>query len=400
MFMRAILICLAGYILSAGMALAGDEDEGKERFYHGIITDDVFTAGQSVDVDGEVEGDVFAAGGNVSINGRIKDQLIAAGGQVSVSADVAGDIIAAGGKLDLAGMVGDNLVAAGGSVTIRNPIAGKLIAAGGQVELVRDASVAGPVWISGGQVIIRGVVDGDARINGGLVQIYGNIRGDVEIRADRVSVLPGARIGGALTVKGPRAPEIAGDASVAGDVRHIEQAGLEGLKEKAAGLVVVAMLLPFLFCIVLGLGLVYATPGWVSATADTLVSRPLASLGLGFIMMFGVPGVLTALAFTVIGVPIAIIGFCAFVILMTLAVPLVLLSAARIALTWKQDAVEPSRGKVMLVFAGLLIALGLVGMVPIVGQFILGATFLLGTGASLIALYHMRQPVQAGDTSA
>jgi cytoskeletal protein CcmA (bactofilin family) len=393
-------MCLVGCVLFAGAALAdedwGDDNgESKDKFYHGIISDDVFTAGEAVDVDGEVEGDVFAAGGNVAINGRVKDQLIAAGGQVTVSADVAGDLIVAGGRLDLAGMVGDNMVAAGGSITIHNPVAGKLIAAGGQVELARDATVAGPAWITGGQVIIRGVVNGDARINGGLVQIYGDIRGDVDIRADRVSVMPGATIGGGLTVKGPRAPEIAGDASVAGDVRHIEQAGLEGLKEKAAGLVVVAMLLPFLFCIVLGAGLVYATPSWVAQTADTLVSRPLASLGLGFIVMFGVPGVLGALAITVIGLPIAIIGFCAFVILMTLAVPLVLLSTARIALTFKQKTVEPSRGKLLLVFAGLLIALGLVSMVPLVGQFILGATFLLGTGASLIALYMMKRDLPA-----
>lgn len=397
MAVRSIPAILFAFLVSVSAAFANGDEEQTHKFYRGVIDDDVFTAGETVDIDGEVEGDVFAAGGSVGVNGSVSDQLIAAGGQVTVTADVAGDLIVAGGKLDVSGSVGDNLVAAGGSITVRSRIAGKAIAAGGQVELGRDATVAGPAWISGGQVTVRGVVDGDALLNGGMIQIYGDIRGNVDARAEEVSVMPGARIGGTLTVRGPRAPEIASDAVVMGDVVHVEQKGLEGLKEKTTGLIAVAALLPFLFCIVVGLLLVYGTPTWVAATADTLKGRPLASLGLGFLIVFGVPGVLGALAFTVIGIPITVIGFAAYVILMVIAMPLVVLAASRILLMRKAGASAPGNGKLLLLFVGLLIVVGLIAMVPFIGQFVLGALFLLGAGAGLLALYNLSRASKEGD---
>ncbi|RMF11994.1 MAG: hypothetical protein D6763_01895 [Alphaproteobacteria bacterium] len=68
---------------------------------------------------------------------------------------------------------------------------------------------------------------------------------------------------------------------------------------------------------------------------------------------------------------------------------MVALAASRLLLMHRHGAPAPGNGKLLTVFVGVLVALGLVAVTPLIGQFALGALFLLGAGGSLLALYRL-----------
>jgi cytoskeletal protein CcmA (bactofilin family) len=83
-----------------------------------VFQGNLYAAGGTVDIGGEVRGDLYAAGGTVNVNGAIKGDLVVLGGTVIVNGPVSGDIRVVGGNLMLNSAAEGELVAAGGTINL------------------------------------------------------------------------------------------------------------------------------------------------------------------------------------------------------------------------------------------------------------------------------------------
>jgi cytoskeletal protein CcmA (bactofilin family) len=117
----ALLALLASFgllaLLLATPAQAADF-RGGDRVVIGadeVVDDDLFIAGNVVEVNGTVTGDLFATGTEVSINGEVGGSVFLAGQSLQVNGDVQGSVYSAGYSLAIGpeAAIGRNVFFAG-----------------------------------------------------------------------------------------------------------------------------------------------------------------------------------------------------------------------------------------------------------------------------------------------
>ncbi|MEQ9002974.1 MAG: hypothetical protein RIE74_05370 [Pseudomonadales bacterium] len=274
------------------------------------IADTLIAIGGSVEIDGDVEGDLIAAGERVVVRGRVGGQVFAAAETVAIEGVVGGGVIGAGGSLSISGEVagsvvgfaetlqagpgriGRNLYGFGKTVQVA-PGAG---VAGNAVLFSRDATVSAPI---GADVLgFAAVLDLGSTVGGGVTAYAGRVlllapaRVARDVTAfvpgdDRVTVSPGAEIGGELKVE-IRAEE------------HAEE-------HDGVGGYVVLQLLRFTAAFLTGAVILALVPGLRRVQLDT-VGQTLLSAGVGLVTLVAVPILALLTALTLIGLPLAVMG--------------------------------------------------------------------------------------------
>jgi len=116
-------------------------------------------SGDTISIVNPVEDDIFAAGNIVNINAPV-DSAVVAGGTVNINAPVKGDVIAAGGQVYVNSDVGGKVVAVGGTIDLRGDVGTNLVAAGGQVSILPGRTVGRDALISAGNAVNSGRING------------------------------------------------------------------------------------------------------------------------------------------------------------------------------------------------------------------------------------------------
>jgi len=384
---RFVIIALRLGIGLAGAcspaALAQDDEDG-EVVRRGLIEDDVFATGRSVNIGATIEGDLFAAGGWVDVDAKVTDNLIAAGGMMDILGRTEGDLIAAGGVVDVTAAVGDNLVVTGAVVTVDGPVEGKLFASGGRLRVGRRADIAGDAWLAAASADIGGRIGGHTVIAGGNITLRGHIAGDVEVTALSLEVARSAEIEGRLTHFGPDPPDVADGARIAGEVVHRHQPEDEPARPARA-----PDWPPLLWLgIILGLGLIVdlALPQYVRRAEARLAKRPIACFGLGLAVLFVTPVLILILVVSVLGLAIGLAMIAAYGALLLLG-PVIALFGVGDALGRLWPAATRTDARRRLIFVAALVLLGLLGWLPWVGTPILWLVIMLGLGAATWQLH-------------
>ena len=187
---------------SAATFKVGDVYEHKT----GSLFDDIYIAGGSVDVSGDVIGDGLVVGGDVSVRGNISQ-----------------DITTAGGSVDVIGVIGDDVRVAGGDVSISSRIGDDLVAAGGLVKVLSDSTIAGDAVIAAGSIIMSGTVSGDLKVVGEELYLNGPVNGDVIIRyAKDITFGDDAIIAGSLTYASDEELTIPEGLTIGGEITRTE----------------------------------------------------------------------------------------------------------------------------------------------------------------------------------
>lgn len=332
--------------------------------------------------------DQFVAGGEVTVDRPVAGDLVASGGQIDIDAAVAGDALVFGGQVRLSGDVGGSYIGAGGQTMIDGRVGRNLRVVGGRVELGPRAEVAGNVAVGGGQLRLRGAVRGQVLAGGGRVLIDGPVDGDVVVGGGEVELGPNARIAGQLRYRSGEPLRQDPQAQVAGGIERLPlPAGHEAPAEGGAFMGAAAALAGLLWTLGLvalaGL-LIGVMPGFSGTVSRTLRERPGASLLLGFVVLVCAPVAAVLLFVTVIGVPLGLVALAAYGALLPLAYV-----AAAVALgDWALQRWQPQRagrGAMRFVAAALvLLALSLLGWIPLLGGLIGLAALLAGLGALLL----------------
>lgn len=339
---------------------------GKDVIREGIINNDIYIAGERVDVRARVDGDV-----------------VAAGGEVHIANQVSGDVIAAGGRVDIRAQVLDDVRAAGGEVTINNRVNGDVIAAGGHIRLDQSASVGERAWLAGGEIEVDGHVGKELRAAGGDIVLAGLIDGDVTLIAESIQILPTARITGNLIYRSTHEADISSQAVITGNITHlpIEHGG----ERHGGGLSLLALLALFITAVMFYL----IFPHFAHAALRTLGERPGASVGLGLAILFVTPPVIMLLMITVIGSVFGTVIFLLYTLMLIMGFLTGMLFFGNILLRLARQPQETTRGKRLLSLAAAFIILWLLGFLPVIGGLLCFIAMVLGTGALKLQMYRM-----------
>lgn len=204
---KIIFAFLALFLLLPMAASAADvrvnNDSGDEFIGKAERVKNVYSFGNNVVVDADVQGDLVSAGNYLVVNGDVQYGVIAAGANVVINGNVNQSIRAAGGSVQVNGTVNEDLLVAGGTVRLdKNArVNGDVAVAGGNVTL--DGSVGGYVKASGSQITLNGVIAGNITIGGVENLTIGKdavIHGDISYKSNKeVTIEDGAQVTGEVT---------------------------------------------------------------------------------------------------------------------------------------------------------------------------------------------------------
>ena len=361
-----LVIAMAGVFGATAMA----QDAGQEVVKRGVINEDVYAAGESVTVDANVTGDVLAAGGEVTVAGQVSADVMAAGGQVEVRANVGDDVRAFGGQLEISADIGDHLIAAGGKVIVES-----------------DTRVGGRTWLAGGEITVDGRLGHGLLAAGGNISVSGQIEGDVDLTGDSIRIEPGAVIHGDVVWRSEHEIRVDKKATITGSVVRKPLPYREG-PGRAAG-TIMSVLTLFVSVMIL----TYFFPGFLGGAGEILRTRFGRSLLTGFILLIMVPVAIVLLFVTVVGwlagLVLLALYFVAIAIAMLVGVRTLTEFGAR---QFKQE-LAGSWWRLALAVALTLVALSVVGLIPVVGGLVWFLLLIGGLGAGGIELYQRYRAV-------
>jgi len=225
---------------------------------------------QDLDVLGEVKGSVRGFAQNINVNGKLGRNLLVFCYTLDVKpdAEIEKDITAFCGKMTLDGKLG--------------------------------GSLKGGV----GELIISGVVNGD-----------------VSIEAEKITLMPTARIEGDFKYESEKEAKIESGAQVSGETVWTEIDTEKEKKPKSifTGKSIIMEMLFLLALMVTGIVLTLIFKKNAQQAKQAISNYFLKTLGLGFVFMVCIPIAILILLITILGIPIAIIALFVYAILVYIA---------------------------------------------------------------------------------
>jgi len=378
--MSRIALCAFGLLL---LTLAGvsAKDASAAALRHSknfvlpsaeTIHDDLYVAGTTVDIQGNVDGDLIVCGQTVTIGGT-----------------VTGDVIAAGRDVTIAGSVGGTVRAAGNAVTVDGAVGHDALVACGTLVIGPRATVGRDVLAGAGNSSFGGRIERDVRVGSTSASFSGSVGGVVYAHAKELRLSDGAVLEHDLFYTSQNELTKSSGAVVKGRVeRHVPAAESEhrgrfagrviGWFQGLVGLAIFGALFYLLFK--------DASP----RALDALGKAPWASLGLGLLLAFGFP---CAAAFLFIvglifgGWWIALGGIALYFFALALGY---VVSATYVGRWLLGRAGQAGANLGWALLAGL-VALGLVTAIPFLGGLLCCIATFFGLGALAMAWYRARR---------
>lgn len=277
----------------------------------GIVQGAQFRSGDEVIVksDETVEEDLYIFGKEVIVDGTVLGDLVVFAGQVTVNGSVDGDLIVAAPTVLLNGAVGDDIRMAGGVLRLAADarVADDVITAGLSVEAEDDTTIGGDVCYAGHQARfagsigeditaamanceLSGVVQGDVLLGVGpeedfsrlLVFISKQLPVSIEPISSGLTVASSTDIDGVLAYRSPVKGNIEDGADIAGGVEykpHVVSSKAEPTNVDNA----FALARHFATLAIIGLCVLVILPRWSQGLAESVRTKPLASVGSGLL---------------------------------------------------------------------------------------------------------------------
>ena len=289
----------------------------------------------------------------------------------------------------LAQAPGGNKLVLGGIYSLKSgeTLNGNLIVLGGMATLQEGSRVNGDVLVAGGTLDASGTVNGNVYATGGLVTLNESaiVTGDVTTLGAHLERSPQAQVQGSLNTNNPESFQL----TIPGGIRiprmpftlfsinPFARLFFGGIK--LFGTAFVWAILAFF--------VVLLAPKATKRVAETVVSQPLLSGGVGFLTVIAFPLLMVMLVFTIILIPVSILGLILlWVVWMYGTIAVGTEVGERIAVLFKADwAIPVSAGLgtflLILLVNTVDIAIPCVGWVP---RFIVA---FLGIGAALLTRF-------------
>lgn len=291
--LAVVTIVVSGFAIQAGAfeKIAGDS----VIVPRGKITGPLFTAGNYLVIDADVDGDVFAAGQDITVNGNINGDLLAAARTVRVNGTINGNVRCAVSDLDLNNEIGKNLTVAAG-----------------QVRLHDGSVVGGDALVFAGTANFSGAVGRQALGAGGDFRIYGPVGGSVHFwEVEKLTVGQTASVNGDLTYGSPSEADISPGAEISGDTKW-ELVQKPEQKVRYEGVNWIAQLIWFITGVLVWGVFVLIFPGIWGGLSKNLLQSPGSAMGWGALALLVAPLASLLLLITVVGIPLSLILFMVY----------------------------------------------------------------------------------------
>lgn len=347
-----------------------------------VAADDALTLSEAS------SGNAYLAGASVRITAPIIGDAVAAAGDIIILAPVDGDTLLIGGGIEADGPVGGDLRAIGARVTVKGDAVGDIFIIGGSVRISGKSS---DVRVGGVNVEVTGGADGPVVIYGSSVTLGGEFAGNVEVFAsDKLTVLEGTRIVGVLEYDAPQEADIHESVVLEGGVEYTGSSSFLPSKEEAqtfaiagAGLFLVVRMLALVVASGLVAGLFPAFTNQIASRVISRSARRFVMLALlGFAIAVATPILIFLLILSFVGAGIAFILGAAYVLLLLISYAYAgVLVGACLARLLKRSHVS---WRAAVAGAALL---GLIGLLPILGTFVVAMLTAAAGGAVVSACY-------------
>ena len=324
---------------------------------------------------------LYVAGETVSVDGNVAKDLVAAGNNITVSGNVENSLLAAGSILEVNGTIGSSARLVGNTITLNGKVKDDFLAGGSTITIGKDAEINGDLIIAGGFINIKGHVDGKVLITGGNVTISGKVDGNVDAKEiNQLTIVDGAVIGGKLSYKSTKEAKIADGAKIVGGV-SFDQSSAPSKKLMSSSVTASMLIYKILGILIFLLILIYLIPKFTGKFVEKAFSNVWSNLGLGFLTLVVAP-----IAFIILLILTLTIGFAfaslffyiSFIILSTVLAALLIGAGA-------YKMFKKEKGWRIDWATGLIGAIGVavIWCLPIVGPFAIFVFFLISLGTLL-----------------
>lgn len=327
-----------------------------------IMVGTLYTAGNTITIDGTVKGDVICAGQTININGTVE-----------------GDVICAGQNVNINGPVNGSVRVAGNSISISNIVARNVQALGASIALSPQASVGWDMFLAGAFADIRGNVGGDLHGAAANVLIAGEIGRDVKLRlnektkgeakgvkklkpGDPLTITESAKIGGNVYYTAGREGAIDDSATIGGEVGFTQSE--RDTKSDLATISFFGLIYSVFAAMVVGLVIISLWRVPITGLTEKMQSKTSSSIGWGLALMFLTPIIALLLVITIIGIPLAVIIVGIWLIALYLSKILIAILVGRSLI--KRFKNEPQESLVWAMIIGVVIV-WLITAIPLVG---------------------------------
>ena len=234
---------------------------------------------------------------------------------------VEGNVMACAKDLDISGQVNGSVRGFAQSIKVNGKINRNLIAFCFTLNIKPDAEIGGDVTAFSGEFTLDGKIGKGLRGSVGTLIISGIVNGDVSVKADKIILMPTAKILGDFKYKSKNQAKIESGAFVSGQTFWTKEEAKKGKKPKgvftAKSLITDTLFLLALMITGIVLTLIFKKKAYQAKRAVTVSF--LKSLGWGFVFMVCIPIAIVFLIVTILGIPIAIISLFAYAVLIYIA---------------------------------------------------------------------------------
>ena len=336
---------------------------------------DTFVVGAQINELVDAAGDTFLAGRTIETRGMAAGDLHVSGFDVSISTAAAED-----------------LYAAGATVVIRSTVAEDLTAAGFSLRTEKASVTQGNVRLFGNSVTVEGPVEGALMVTGRDVIVNAVIQGDARILAQTLTFGPDAEIKGTLTYstedriavpdRVAPAERVVFEAHSGGRVwEDWDEIGKDMPVLPTFASLLFGFVISLLFFLVLGALMLGFMPKRLARLRRSIADAPGQTVLSGVIGLSLLFGMVPIIALTVVGLPFVPIVLLAIVVVWTLGYALGAYGVAMRIWSGFGGATDPSSIARLLVFAAAIIVIALLNFIPFVGWIANYTLVLLGVGA-------------------
>ena len=283
-----------------------------------------FLKGQSVYIaeDQTIADNLYAAGNTISLNGNIKGDVICAGQTININGRIEGDVICAGQTININGEVTGNIRTVGNSINLDNKVGRNFLGAGAFINLGSNSQVNEDVILGAGYSEFRGKINRDLIGGGGNMIIGGEIGRDVKLWIDQnvrsnsatnfrnntpLTIEKNAKVNGSLIYTSGQNANIVDGATIKGETKHNWPKQKDTDKKALVAIYGWMKIVALFGSLIVGMVLVSLWRDENKKITSLMTEKIWPSLGWGAVALFLTPIIIVLLMITMIGLPLALI---------------------------------------------------------------------------------------------
>ncbi|MEI7619992.1 MAG: polymer-forming cytoskeletal protein [Candidatus Falkowbacteria bacterium] len=259
-----------------------------------------------------IEGNLYAAGSTITIEGQVAGDVICAAQTVNISAKVDGDVICAAQTINITGEVLGNVRVAGNFINLSGTVGRNMNAFGNSIILSDTAKIGWDLLVVSARTEMRGEINGNLHGSASDLLVAGRIAKNLDIKIDdnlenkdkgSLEITDTGSVEGNVVYTGISDAKLVKD-RISGQITH-------NLPESSTNKVFLAYLYSRVYaifsCLLIGLVLLLLWRKKIINITDKMQHNIGANIGVGAILMFLPPIAALILIFTLIGIPLALI---------------------------------------------------------------------------------------------